>query len=164
MVNYHELLTLFLPWLFHQVSSPGTGRAANASWQRGDNSLSCALDRERCTCNANTLKFVANEGEVSPWFTTRGRVCLLERCSIYRAIRFFRDTSVRSLLSSIGCAGFLANFPVEFWCCFGLLYNSLLQFAWYRKLVDRRINRNLMNVIVCLDPQLRRSNIWSPWI
>lgn len=59
------------------------------------------------------------------------------------------------------------SWAISLWCLMFLgqsLYNSLLQSALYRKLAERAINRNLMNIIVCFDPQLRHNNIWIKWI
>lgn len=65
-----------------------------------------------CTCNANTLKFMANKGEVSPWFVTRKRLCYIERCPIYQGTHSFLEYLVHSLLSDVNCGGFVSNFLV----------------------------------------------------
>ena len=46
--------------------------ARDASWERGANTRIMRIGSVAgCTCNANTLKFVSKEGEVSSSFTTR---------------------------------------------------------------------------------------------
>lgn len=91
----------------------------DASWERGANtSIMRIRSVAGCTCNANTLKFVSKEGEVSSPFTTREWVFLVWEMLAIWSNHVYRDFLGCSYWSSIDWAGFLAYFPK------GLMFQS----------------------------------------
>ena len=91
----------------------------DASWERGANTRIMRIRSVAgFTCNANTLKFVSKEGEVSSPFTTREWVFLVREMLAVWSNHVYRDFLGCSYWSSIDWAGFLAYFPK------GLMFQS----------------------------------------
>lgn len=142
----------------------GVGRRITL-WDRGWLRCHAQWSLAGCTCNANTLKFMANEGEVSPWFVTRKRVCYIERCPIYQGTHSFLEYLVHSLLSDVNCGGFARNFLVVLMFLWAVVVQlpATIRVSQETR-AERTTDRNLMNLLVYLDPQLRHSNFWTKWI